>query len=143
MLDNLRAGRAGGHLGVCLLDHLQLVDALPVGLDGGVCRQVHVHPAAPAQRDVQIGVGDGELAAHQEVSVFQHAVLEVCQLLVESRDVVGSDLLSECGVEQRAEVGVHLAGSVVQGLLNEVSVGGVVRGSELGRQSTAESLHPR
>jgi hypothetical protein len=106
-------------------DHLgELIDALPVGLDCGVGTEVYAHPAAPAQHNVQVTIGDGELAAHQELtlaSASQQVLLDEGELLAQLLDLSRLALLTERS-EEGSEVGVHFTGSVVEGGLNKVSL---------------------
>ena len=125
----LGTSRTSRHLGVRLHHERQLADELTVRQQLREGSQIHIHLLAPREDDVQVRVRDGELAAHHKFLSLQHVLLQILEL--------GGDflVLRNAGVafqfmEQRAIRSVHLAGQVVQNVLNQVSVTGAILRSD-------------
>lgn len=120
-----------------LHDEGQLTHAVEVRLNHRVGGDVDAHPLAPAQHDVQVAVGDGELVAHEEVVAIEHVVGDVLELLAELLDL-GRLVLCGDWAEERTEVGVHLACNVVEGDLGQIAITGAI-----GSRDFARSLYWR
>ena len=105
-------------------------DELTVSLDGR--GKLHTDVSTPGEDDVQVTVGDGELATNQEVGALEQVLLDVLELggnLLE----LGSLGIALEAVEQRSVRSVHLRGQVVQGVLSQVSFRSAIFTSDLTR----------
>ena len=101
----------------------QRADERTVRLQCGKRTQVHAHVPAPAQDDVEVRVRDRELVAHQVVlvAVLQQVLRHVLQLrghLLQLRLL----RIARQTAEQRTVRRVHLAGQVVERVLDQVSL---------------------
>jgi len=125
-------GGVGGHGGVSLHHEGKGTDELAVSLDGGVGSHVNADIAAPAEDDVQVRIGDGELVTDEVVVALQHVggnVLELGGNLLEL-SILGSALEA---AEEGTIRSVELTGQVVQVVHNKVSVLGAILSSNLAR----------
>ncbi|OMP10981.1 hypothetical protein COLO4_04110, partial [Corchorus olitorius] len=110
-------GRAGQH-------------ALAVGQEVGQLGDVHAHELGPARHGEQVGVGHGELLAHQVVASIELAVhpLEAVQHALAHHGLV---VVGRGGVEQGTEALVQLGADEVQPLLQVVAGHGAVGRGQL------------
>jgi hypothetical protein len=103
----------------------QRLHAVEVRLDDGVLGDVHADVGAPAEHDVQVAVGDGELVTHQEFLAVQHVLGDVLELLVKLVNLGLLVLRAEL-TKEGSEVGMHLRSDVVESDLGQVSVAGAI-----------------
>lgn len=87
---------------------------------------------APAEDDVQVGIGDGELVAHEVLVAVQQVLRDVVELGADLLDLSLLGLALQA-VEQRAVRSVDFTGKIVNGVLRQVSFSRAVLASNLAR----------